>query len=73
MSNFYQFFVRIALIHISSLTYLVFNILALFFVGSVINGLVYWFAYTFWVVMADLVGNSVGYWVAYFFRDSVAF
>ena len=57
----------------SSLTYLVFNVLALLFVGSVINGLVYWFAYTFWVVMADLVGNSVGYWVAYFFRDSVAF
>ena len=58
---------------ISSLTYLVFNILALFFVGSVINGLVDRFAYTFWVVMADLVGNSMGYWVAYFFRDSVAF
>ena len=69
MSNFFS----IALIHISSLTYLVFNILALLFVGSVINGLEDRFAYTFWVVMADLVGNSVGYWVAYFFRDSVAF
>ena len=69
MSNFF----KIALIHISSLTYLVFNILALLFVGSVINGLEDRFAYTFWVVMADLVGNSVGYWVAYFFRDSVAF
>ena len=69
MSNFFQ----IALIHISSLTYLVFNILALLFVGSVINSFVDRFAYTFWVVMADLVGNSMGYWVAYFFRDSVAF
>jgi len=48
---------------------LVFDILALFFVGGVINGLVNWFANTFWVVVANLIRDSVGYWVTYFFWD----
>ena len=54
-------------------TYLVFNVLTLFFVGSVIHGLEDRFANTFRMVVANLVWNSVGYWVAYFFRDVVAF
>ena len=46
-----------------------FDVLALFFVGGVINGLENWFANTFWVVVTHLIWDSVGYWVTYSFWD----
>ena len=55
------------------IAYLVFDVFTLFFVSSVINGFVNWFANSFWVVMAYLVWHGMGYWVAYFFGNIVTF
>lgn len=52
---------------------LVFDVFTLFFICSVINGLVDWFANSFRVIMAYLVWNGMGYWVTYLFGDIVAF